>query len=481
MKFIIKLIYMTTKCDKKLTFEECELAILRSAVDKNEKLMKYKEVNKPEIKEMISIVENFIRNKKLICYGGTAINNILPKEHQFYNYDIEIPDYDFFSTNPVEDAKELADIYAKKGFKEVEAKAGAHYGTYKVFVNFVPMADITYLHSDLFETLKRDSIKILDIYYCAPNYLRMSMFLELSRPNGDISRWEKVLKRASLLNKYYPLNIEQCKYNKFQRKFEGSEKHIDIINNTIKEVASQQQCVFFGGYANYLYSRYMKKNEKQQFTKHPDFDLLSTDAHDIALRIKEKLNENEITKVKIVKHDGFMDLLKTHYEIIVNNDTVSFIYEPIACHSYNVIKIKNVKYRIASVDTMLSFYLLFIYLNKSYYDVDRILCMSQFLFDVQQKNRLKQRGLLRRFSITCYGKQPTLNEIFTKKSTKMEELKSKKNSKEYEEWFMKYRPVTKESSNFQKATKKMKSKNNKKTRKSKSTLLADVKLPFKLF
>jgi len=107
--------------------------------------------------------------------------------------------------------------------------------------------------------------------------------------------------------------------------------------------------------------------------------------------------------------------------------------------------------------------------------------MSQFLFDVQQKNRLKQRGLLRRFSITCYGKQPTLNEIFTKKSTKMEELKSKKNSKEYEEWFMKYRPVTKESSNSQKATKKMKSKNNKKTRKSKSTLLADVKLPFKLF
>ena len=58
------------------------------------------------------------------------------------------------------------------------------------------MADITF-YPDLFETLKRDSIKILDIYYCAPNYLRMSMFLELSRPNGDISRWEKVLKRVT--------------------------------------------------------------------------------------------------------------------------------------------------------------------------------------------------------------------------------------------------------------------------------------------
>lgn len=478
----MKLIYMTTKCDKKLTFEECELAILRSAVDKNETLMKYKEVNKPEIKEMISIVEDFIRNKQLICYGGTAINNILPKEHQFYNYDIEIPDYDFFSTNPVEDAKALADIYFEKGFKEVEAKAGAHYGTYKVFVNFVPMADITFLHPDLFETLKRDSIKILDIYYCAPNYLRMSMFLELSRPNGDISRWEKVLKRASLLNKYYPLNIDQCKYKNFQRKFEGSEKQIDIINNTVKEIASQQQCIFFGGYANYLYSRYMRKNEKEQFTKHPDFDLLSTNANDVALRIKERLNNDEITKVKIIKHDGFMDLLKSHYEIKVNNDTICFIYEPIACHSFNIIKIKGVKYRIASIDTMLSFYLLFIYLNKPYYDVDRILCMSQFLFDVQQKNRLKQRGLLKRFSITCYGKQPTLNDIFTKKAAKMEELKSKKNSKEYEEWFMKYRPNKKSSSKrSSKTTKKNKSKNMNKTRKTNKSLLSSIKIPFKFF
>ena len=478
---------MTTKCDKKITFEECELAILRSAVDKNEKLLKYKEVNKPEVKQMITIVEDFIRDKELICYGGTAINNILPKEHQFYNYDIEIPDYDFFSTNPVEDAKALADIYASNGFKEVEAKAGAHYGTYKVFVNFIPMADITYLHPDLFDTLKRDSIKILDIYYCAPNYLRMSMFLELSRPNGDISRWEKVLKRAALLNKYYPLNIDQCKYKNFQRKFEGSDNEIDIINSTIKEIASQQQCIFFGGYANYLYSRYMRKNEKEQFTNHPDFDLLSTNAHDVALRIKERLNENDMKKVKIVKHDGFMDLLKEHYQIIVNNDTVCFIYEPIACHSYNVIKIKKIQYRIASIDTMLSFYLLFIYLNKSYYDVDRILCMSQFLFDVQQKNRLKQRGLLRRFSITCYGKQPTLNDIFTKKAAKMDELKLKKNTKEYEEWFMKYRPNGKQQTSNKKSkkniikTKKSKNQSKNKTRKNNTITIAGIKLPFKLF
>ena len=76
---------------------------------------------------MIEIVENFIRKKKLICYGGTAINNLLPLQDQFYNKDIEIPDYDFFSSTPVDDAKELADIYYQHGYEEVEAKAGQHY------------------------------------------------------------------------------------------------------------------------------------------------------------------------------------------------------------------------------------------------------------------------------------------------------------------------------------------------------------------
>jgi hypothetical protein len=32
----------------------------------------------------------------------------------------------------------------------------------------------------------------------------MSMYLELSRPHGDVSRWEKVYSRLELLNKAHP-------------------------------------------------------------------------------------------------------------------------------------------------------------------------------------------------------------------------------------------------------------------------------------
>ena len=88
--------YNNENCNDDMKFEECELAILRHAVDETDKLQQEKIANSDEVKKMIQLVEVFLRDKKCICYGGTAINNILPKSVQFYDRDIEIPDYDFF-------------------------------------------------------------------------------------------------------------------------------------------------------------------------------------------------------------------------------------------------------------------------------------------------------------------------------------------------------------------------------------------------
>ena len=51
-------------------------------------------------------------------------------------------------------AKKLANIYYNAGYKEVEAKTGIHKGTYKVFVNFIPIADITYMEKSLFNNIR---------------------------------------------------------------------------------------------------------------------------------------------------------------------------------------------------------------------------------------------------------------------------------------------------------------------------------------
>ena len=206
------------------TYDEKELEILREAVDLVEKKKGEAIIHDPKVKKIISIVEDFIADKKLVCYGGTAINNILPEDAQFYNKDIELPDYDFYSDRALDHAKELADIYYKAGYEDVEAKSGVHHGTYKVFVNFTGIADITQMEPALFKAISRDAIIKSKIRYAPPDLLRMAMYLELSRPDGDVSRWEKVQKRLTLLNNYYPLKGYECDKIEYQRGFEGATK-----------------------------------------------------------------------------------------------------------------------------------------------------------------------------------------------------------------------------------------------------------------
>ena len=425
---------------KDLTFQDCELAILRTAVDKAEERQGRKVANSPEIKHIIGIVETFLKKKHLIVYGGTGVNAILPKQDQFYNKDLEIPDYDFYSPNALTDAKELVDIYIENGFQEVEAKSGQHHGTYKVYVNFIPVADISYLPKELFNAIKKEAIRVGGIMYAPPNLLRMAMFLELSRPAGDVSRWEKVLKRLTLLNKHYPLKGKECHKIEFQRQMAHNDLSDKIYVN-IQNTFIDQGVVFFGGYALSMYSKYMPKRLRHKLEKIPDFDVLSEEPMLTAQIIKERLSDIDVKNVKIIKRPGIGEIIAPHYEIKVENDTVAFIYEPLACHSYNIIKEGGYDIKVATIDTMLSFWLAFLYADRPYYDKDRILCMANFLFEVQEKNRLAQKGLLRRFSINCMGHQETVEEMRAEKAEKYIELKNKKKEKEYEEWFLRYRPL----------------------------------------
>jgi hypothetical protein len=433
--------FHSSLCNNDMTFEDCELAILRQAVDDSELKSKSEVINGPHIAKIISILEKFLIDKKLICYGGTAINNILPKEIQFYDRNIEIPDYDFYSTNAMNDSIELADIYFNNGYTEVEAKSGVHYGTFKVFVNFIPIADITFLDSTIFDSIKKEAIEVDNILYAPPNFLRMNMYIELSRPAGDVSRWEKVLKRLTLLNRSYPLKIaENCSKIELLRKMTISSDKSEIIYQITRDSFIDEKVVFFGGYATSLYTKYMQYKNKNAIQKNPDFDVIAIDPEKVANNVADNLTNEGVENVSIIRHEEIGEVIPFHYEIQINKESVAFIYKSIACHSYNSINIDDKYINIATIDTMLTFYLAFYYVNKPYYYRDRIMCMIQYLFYVEQKNRLEQKGLLKRFTISCYGKQDTLSDIRLNKTNKFKELKNKKNTDEYNMWFLKYIP-----------------------------------------
>lgn len=427
---------------KGLKFEDCELAILRLQVDKAERKVGQRLANSEDIQKIMHTVERFIKSHELVAYGGLAIDRLLPEDDKIYNKDIDIPDYDFFSPAAISHAKELGDLYVKEGYEEVEVKSGHHHGTFKVFVNFIPVADITLLPAELFKSIKRQAKKVNGMLFVDPNFLRMGMYLELSRPDGDVSRFEKVLKRLILINKHYPLHVRDCNRRDFQRSIanrylksrEG--EMYDVVLNALMD----KGVVFFGGYAIALYSRYMPRTLRNGLKRFPDFDVLANAPEEVAEYVKESLEDNDFKGVRVVEHEGVGEIVPAHWEVKVAGETVAFIYRPVACHSYNVLPMGGKKVRVATIDTMLSFYLAFLYANRPYYDKGRILCMSKFLFDVQQKNRLQQKGLLRRFSINCYGHQETVEEMKAHKAEMFRKMKEKKGTAAYEEWFLNYRP-----------------------------------------
>lgn len=434
--------------------EEMELELIKDAVEKSDKLKSLIMTQSKEVTDIVESVEKFIKKKGLICYGGTAINNILPKKSQFYDKNVDIPDYDIYSTTPLEDSKELADIYAKQGYSNVEVRTSIHAGTYKISVIFISIVDITYMDKTTFDLMKKDAVVLDGITYAPVNYLRMSMYKELSRPNGDISRWEKVFKRLTLLNHSYPMKNKFCD----SLKFDGVEDE-DTIFEIVKKTLIKNKSLFIGEYAASLYGKYMSKEHKHAFNKERfHIETLSVDPIVDTKLVKAELKKKGYNDIKIVENEPIGHIIDTHYEIVVNGIPVCLIYKSIdGCYNYNTIKRENREIRVATIDTMMTFLLAAMYTGRPYYNNDKLLCMAQFLYIIQMKNKLVTRGLLKRFTLDCIGVEQTLQERRQEKTKKYRLLKHDRTSKEFNELFFKYNPnEEKELRELEKEEKKQK-------------------------
>ena len=213
--------------------------------------------------------------------------------------------------------------------------------------------------------------------------------------------WEKVLKRISLLNEHFPLKGLDCKYENIQRLFVSKQISQTNVFQILLNTFLDDNVVFFGAYAYKFYSKYMPHQKSSKINTIPDFDVLSEHPKDTAYNLKNHFMTVGI-KIEVKKHRAIGEIISEHYEIIVHGDTVAFIYKPLACHSYNIIKQNNRQIRIATIDTMMSFYLAFLVVDRAYYDNDRILCICEFLFKVQQKNRLSQKGNIEKIFYELY-------------------------------------------------------------------------------
>jgi hypothetical protein len=364
----------------------------------------------PLVQESLKVVEKFLRTHKVLCYGGTAINNLLPPEDRFYDPKTEIPDYDFFSRTPQEHAVFVANNLKDIGIKNIEVKPGVHLGTFKVFADFEGVADITYLEPEIFDRLWDENVVVDGIHYVSPDFLRMSMYLELSRPRGDVSRWKKVYERLLLLNKHYPI---KCMVDKDVDGPELDAEH----RKTLRKMLLEEPVVLLGASA---YEVHMRKE-------------ISTPA----ILLAEKETIERLTAGKKVEFKEGNEILPPIHSVIEDDGSVHFnFYETTACHSYHSIPGGG---KVASIPTILQFFFAYIYSAKNTKDtIGNMLCVAQRLVD------LASHKPKRRFDILtpkdCIGIQETKVDMRKNKAVLYEKLSTNKNSPDFVRYFFTYDP-----------------------------------------
>lgn len=381
----------------------------------------------PAIQKVMTIVERFIQTHRTMCYGGTAINNLLPKEDQFYDFSVDIPDYDFYSETPQLHAAKLADRIAKAGFKSVEVKPGMHMGTFKVFADYIGVADISHLEKPIFTKLWKESIVKDGIHYVPPNFLRMSVYLELSRPKGDVSRWQKVYGRIQKLNKHYPLTCP-----KHEESLEVFLK--EDTRKSIEKLLVKEKVVLLGFNASIM----QDDSGKNKWSL--PLDILATPEQKSGV-LKELVSFFEkYDRVSTKEYPAYAELVPPYTDIVdpATKLTLVRLYETNACHSYHL---APNGLHIASIPTLLQFFLSALYGPEKLLDKpeQRFLCVADHLMNLANNNVKRRYKLLT--PITCLGKQKGLIDMRIEKSEMYEKVKNNKTSREFLEYFFQYNPL----------------------------------------
>lgn len=447
-----------------------QLEIVKSAAQLAKTEIDYQSAHNESLLLAIRLVEDFLRSKHRVCYGGQAINAYLPKEHKFYDPEYSIPDYDFFTPSQIDDIKILINSLYEAGFVEVSAREGMHEGTIKLYVNYIPVADLTAIDPRIYRTLARRSQKFDGISYIDPNSLRMLMYLELSRPRGEVTRWEKVFERLVLFNEFVPLSRNKhiptsggdefvpLKGHKQGAAKRGTE-FVPLSQNkqdeplkqggarTFKDTLTtsqvqfllrymiQHQRMFAGGELVPFYDNAVSNNQQKLsylLTSKKPIIFFSPEPKVDAARIKSELQRTHTVKTAVFHNEG-LDVIPSIHVLYRGRSTLVIIVEHSACHSYINIGIKDEIsdglshsiLRIASMDTLITLFFSLGFVQNRFFDRGAMDALANQLVEINMRARRNADHTIFPFlSIRCAGHQTSLPSLIRAKLKRMTQRKT---------------------------------------------------------
>lgn len=374
-----------------------EYDILESVINKKQDEDKIEIYNKHIA--VFSIIEEFIIENNLIIYGGAALNALLPKKNKFYgNYDL--PDYDVFCVNPKEKGIELANILKKKGYKYIEFKDAIHKGTYKLFVDFMAVLDLTETPVKFYEYMRKHAEKDpeTNILICPIELLKWSLYNEMASPKSSIHRWSKLFKRISVINKNIKLKDKPI-IQKIDNEYFFSKNQIKEFINIINK-SNNTSFIIIGDFAINYYTKLIKKMKY--------LEILSEEPEKLINIFSTVFNN-----IKVKKTTKIFEFVSQRY-ILYNSDNKIFaIIHKISenkCYSYSYES--NIKSNIGTIDTVMTF-LYSSYIEKQYKNLNN----NENLYNIlsfENIIKLFYKNPRYRFNTECIGTNISLMEEMKK-------------------------------------------------------------------
>ena len=258
-----------------------------------------------------NIVMDFVKEKKRKIYGGFALNKLLinkNKEEAIYDEEIDEPDIDFYSPEPVKDLIELCNIIHEAGYKNIQGKEAQHVGTYKIYVNWnKECCDITYVPNNIYKKIR--FIEIGGYYYTHPWFIMIDIFRVFTDPITSYRTLDKYVPRFKKLEKYYSLPV----VNKILKFEQNKNKNVKMVmDDVFKNHLIGVETLLFSGF--YIYNYYLdvseinKINGDYKYINIPYYEIYSTNFINDGLDLLEYFKNSKYAKN--IEHEEFYPLFQ---------------------------------------------------------------------------------------------------------------------------------------------------------------------------
>lgn len=348
-----------------------------------------------------AIALKVLRRHKVLLYGGTAINDLMPKKFKFYA-EKELPDIDIFCTDHLPIADDLLTTFAKQGYTLSTITEALHPGTYKIIIEGLQLIDMSVVSPEFFKVLSKDShMTSLKLPCVNTDYMKYSFHIILSEPLNAY-RWAKVYQRMIRFYEVFPIDTK-CSFN-------IAKYYTDIpvsVDKAITAAIKRHKLLSFGWDVIQMYldaDTSVAQDIKEVFTK---MALKNKELH-APVRYTVINKDSEQIVQKITKSTGLVidyifpgdEVLPRYYALAYNKVRCLYVFESPNCISY----VTYQKQRVLSIHSLLH-YLYAMYLSTQEKD---IYCIIQLLTVLQINNALSNKKLFQQFILTCYGFQKGL-------------------------------------------------------------------------